>query len=220
MPNQQCIKCGGYEKPLVPGGWIQTGGRWICQYCKQAGFGDIEIRKFITRPVGKLAVRLMEPNKPEEVAKWCNGRVCGVGDVGAKVWIEIDTLEGVMRADYGDWIVRGLKGEHYPCKPDIFYQTYTEEEKFDRQNREIVICAAVVAEDGRIFRGHRHNNCLALMAELKLHQRKDHEAQGFITSRNRYVDRKEGMKLQLAAGIKSADPAGYQGNELYSEDLY
>lgn len=36
----------------------------------------------------------------------------------------IPTLEGEMRADLGDWIIRGVKGEFYPCKPDIFEQTY------------------------------------------------------------------------------------------------
>lgn len=36
----------------------------------------------------------------------------------------IDTLEGRMRADIGDWIIRGVKGELYPCKPDIFAATY------------------------------------------------------------------------------------------------
>lgn len=36
----------------------------------------------------------------------------------------IKTLEGEMRADYGDWIIRGVKGELYPCKTDIFAQTY------------------------------------------------------------------------------------------------
>ncbi len=38
--------------------------------------------------------------------------------------ILIDTLEGTMRADKGDWIIRGVKGEFYPCKPDIFETTY------------------------------------------------------------------------------------------------
>jgi hypothetical protein len=38
--------------------------------------------------------------------------------------IRITTLEGVMVADEGDWIIRGVKGEVYPCKPDIFEQTY------------------------------------------------------------------------------------------------
>lgn len=37
---------------------------------------------------------------------------------------EIHTLEGMMRADLGDWIIKGVKGELYPCKPDIFAATY------------------------------------------------------------------------------------------------
>jgi len=36
----------------------------------------------------------------------------------------IDTLEGEMQAGYGDWIIKGVKGEIYPCKPDIFEATY------------------------------------------------------------------------------------------------
>jgi hypothetical protein len=36
----------------------------------------------------------------------------------------IYTLEGLITASPGDWIVRGVKGEHYPCKPDIFEATY------------------------------------------------------------------------------------------------
>ena len=39
-------------------------------------------------------------------------------------YIEIETLEGVMRADIGDYIIKGVKGEFYPCKPDIFEATY------------------------------------------------------------------------------------------------
>lgn len=38
--------------------------------------------------------------------------------------LTIATLEGVMRAEIGDWIIRGVKGELYPCKPDIFATTY------------------------------------------------------------------------------------------------
>lgn len=38
--------------------------------------------------------------------------------------LSIDTLEGVMRAIPGDWIIRGVQGEFYPCKPDIFAATY------------------------------------------------------------------------------------------------
>jgi len=38
--------------------------------------------------------------------------------------ILIETLEGTMRCDYLDWIIKGVSGEFYPCKPDIFEQTY------------------------------------------------------------------------------------------------
>ena len=40
--------------------------------------------------------------------------------------VEIKTLEGTMRAHVGDWIIRGVKGEIYPCKDDIFWATYEE----------------------------------------------------------------------------------------------
>lgn len=37
---------------------------------------------------------------------------------------KIHTLEGTHKASPGDWIIRGVNGEHYPCKPDIFDKTY------------------------------------------------------------------------------------------------
>ena len=36
----------------------------------------------------------------------------------------IDTLEGRMKANLFDWIIKGVNGEFYPCKPDIFEKTY------------------------------------------------------------------------------------------------
>ena len=38
--------------------------------------------------------------------------------------LRIETLEGVMTVSVGDYIIKGVKGEFYPCKPDIFEQTY------------------------------------------------------------------------------------------------
>lgn len=38
----------------------------------------------------------------------------------------ISTLEGIMTATEGDYIIKGVHGEFYPCKPDIFYITYEE----------------------------------------------------------------------------------------------
>jgi hypothetical protein len=43
-----------------------------------------------------------------------------------KTYCDIKTLEGTMRGDYGDYIIKGVQGEIYPCKPDIFKATYEE----------------------------------------------------------------------------------------------
>lgn len=53
----------------------------------------------------------------EKVAEWCGGDQTDEGLI-------IHTLEGDHLANYGDFIIQGVKGEFYPCKPDIFEQTY------------------------------------------------------------------------------------------------
>jgi hypothetical protein len=52
----------------------------------------------------------------------------------------IQTLEGTMIANPGDWVIKGVKGEFYPCKPDIFAATYeaVEEPGEDRDSRGIL----------------------------------------------------------------------------------
>ncbi len=53
----------------------------------------------------------------------------------------IDTLEGVMHASVGDYIITGVNGEQYPCKPDIFEKTYDKVEESERvliTNREVL----------------------------------------------------------------------------------
>ena len=49
--------------------------------------------------------------------------------------LKINTLEGAMVANVGDYIIRGVKGEIYPCKPDIFEMSYTLDltDKFKRE---------------------------------------------------------------------------------------
>ena len=46
------------------------------------------------------------------------------GDYKGETSCDIETLEGWHHANYGDYIIRGVKGEIYPCKPDIFKMTY------------------------------------------------------------------------------------------------
>lgn len=77
--------------------------------------------KYRKKPVVIEAVQWTGEN-PEDIVYFTKGKVTGL--VYSK--LEIRTLEGVMTADIGDWIIKGVKGEFYPCKPDIFKQTYDE----------------------------------------------------------------------------------------------
>ena len=86
--------------------------------------------------------------------------------------------------------------------------------------KEIVICAAVKTTKGLVIRGHRHGDCIQAILRMGLKPSKSASSQGFITSTNRYVTREFGRKLQDASGIPSADPEGYRGKTLFSEDLY
>jgi len=62
--------------------------------------------------------------------------------------LKISTLEGVMVAKKGDYIIRGVKGEIYPCKPDIFQETYKKREKtHNKLNLAIDSLRDIVASD-------------------------------------------------------------------------
>ena len=56
----------------------------------------------------------MDPEKPTYMAGFTN----------ADEIVGIQTREGLMVAELNDWIIKGVKGEFYPCKPDIFEATY------------------------------------------------------------------------------------------------
>ena len=83
--------------------------------------------------------------------------------------------------------------------------------------KEICICAAVKTKDGLIIRGHRHSDCYLTITTMK---KETSNEQGFITSKNRYVDRVEGAKLQNEAGIVSVWTNKPVIGLLLSEDLY
>lgn len=52
-----------------------------------------------------------------------DGEIC-IQWIGVHESIDIETLEGTMKCSKGDYIIRGVNGEFYPCKPDIFEKTY------------------------------------------------------------------------------------------------
>ena len=79
--------------------------------------------KFRKKPVIIEAHQLTVFNL-EELEQWCGGSIKGLRLPAKERVIRIQTLEGEMEAKIGDWIIRGVKGEFYPCKPDIFEATY------------------------------------------------------------------------------------------------
>lgn len=82
--------------------------------------------RYRKKPV-EVEARQLTPQTLKSVKQWIGpaARIHTEGvPLGAPIRLAIDTLEGVMLADFGDWIIRGVKGEFYPCKPDIFAATY------------------------------------------------------------------------------------------------
>ena len=79
--------------------------------------------KYRKKPVVIEAMQFTEENK-NRCFNFITCNHCADWDENDKPTIQIQTLEGVMTARLGDWIIRGVGGEFYPCKPDIFEQTY------------------------------------------------------------------------------------------------
>lgn len=77
--------------------------------------------KFRKKPIIIEAVQWKEENK-EEIENFFHKDMKPL--VFDKGDLMIYTLEGIMRANPGDWIIKGVNGEFYPCKPDIFEKTY------------------------------------------------------------------------------------------------
>lgn len=89
--------------------------------------------RYIKRPIVIEAIRITESNI-DEVKEFINNddqvsmpffdNISHPKEKPKLVMWHIHTLEGVMRADIGDWIIKGIKGEFYPCKNDIFEASY------------------------------------------------------------------------------------------------
>lgn len=69
--------------------------------------------------IGKLV-----DGKPEGCYVDALGHALPEGRTSGTIGLQIPTLEGVMLGREGDYIIKGVKGELYPCKPDIFDATY------------------------------------------------------------------------------------------------
>ena len=78
-------------------------------------------KQFTKKPVTIEAIQWTGGNV-KEVMDFMNWRNASHDD---KCGLNIHTLEGTHHASINDWIIKGVKGEFYPCKPDIFEATYT-----------------------------------------------------------------------------------------------
>jgi hypothetical protein len=80
--------------------------------------------KFRKKPVVIEAIQFQQPTSLGEAPGWLTEAVTRGDFLVVDGVARITTLEGIMTAQPGDWIIRGVKGEIYPCKPDIFAATY------------------------------------------------------------------------------------------------
>lgn len=82
--------------------------------------------RYRKKPVEIVAHRIGEDGWPDEIWEGVirNEIILHLNQIGHPKYVEIKTLEGTMRGEMGDWIIRGVKGEFYLCKHDIFIATY------------------------------------------------------------------------------------------------
>ena len=132
--------------------------------------------KYRKKPVEIEAIQLTRENACE-VLTFCNssGDIVASNDDGT---VSIKTLEGTMIANIGDYIIKGVKGEFYPCKPDIFEATYdlVEEETWEQylpdltmklEPTEIVNIASLLDNDPRMKKVEFDNDGCSLHFEVQ-----------------------------------------------------
>lgn len=86
------------------------------------------IKKYKKKPIIVEAI-LFNGLNSQEIENWIGKPIIKQKFSNEIVALEIPTLEGTMVASVGDYIIKGIKEEFYPCKPEIFEQTYEEEEQ-------------------------------------------------------------------------------------------
>lgn len=83
----------------------------------------VRIHKARKKPLEVEFIQFTNMVHAGEIERWTNLSAVYNDDNGSEIMF-IDTLEGSMIAKHGDYIIKGVDGEFYPCKPDIFHKTY------------------------------------------------------------------------------------------------
>lgn len=79
--------------------------------------------KYIKKPIVIDAIK-WTGNNLQEIESFAVDSTKSDIEEGKETYLYIHTLEGFLKASIGDMIIKGIKGEFYPCKPDIFEATY------------------------------------------------------------------------------------------------
>jgi hypothetical protein len=87
-------------------------------------------RQYRKKPVVIEAFGPLDGHNIQDIADWSGGRRA----YAAPSPLIIDTLEGAMSVGEGDYVIKGVHGEFYPCKPDIFEATYENVDWVDEDN--------------------------------------------------------------------------------------
>lgn len=132
--------------------------------------------------------------------------------------LKIHTLEGVMSAAIGDYIIKGVKGEHYPCKPDVFHLTYSKPTVKPVHSDALTASAPIQGEQVREACRHEFSDdggftvhcskCdLTINAEPPRHVLDSAAQQAFEAGGN------EGGEATNAANARSVRPLGYMNKK-------
>lgn len=133
----------------------------------------------------------------EEISKLA---VCGDDDDGGRVrlldsirpaCVVVDTPEGLMTAQVGDWVIRGIKGELYPCKPDIFAESYDlAEVEPETAYANLAPIAWTLPEIGHHHDGHGLNESIRVERDMP-----DHDKGGTAPHRFVFLRRHDALEL-------------------------
>ena len=93
----------------------------------------MSVKKYVKKPVVIEALVFEDTvDCLSELSDFMNNQNVKVSYVEPEPKLLIETLEGTMSATEGDYIIKGISGEFYPCKPDIFHKTYEEVEENEK----------------------------------------------------------------------------------------
>ena len=82
---------------------------------------EMEIKKYVKKPLEIEAVQFLPGINSSQVAKWCGGKL---RTLHGGTRLIIPTLEGDHSCKAWDYVIKGIKGEFYPCKREIFEESY------------------------------------------------------------------------------------------------